>query len=102
MQTGPRNAMPLDLVIFDVDEVLCRYDRPLRLRRLAALSARKPEPQVYQLFLARLGVAPQAALMVDDDEDNVAGAEFAGLRGHLFDGIAGLKKRLAAFGIGTT
>jgi len=212
MQAGPRNAMPLGLVIFDMDQVLCRYDRPLRLRRLAALSARtpeeifaaiwqsgfeasseagamdaeaylrgfgkrmgyrlsrsqwvearrmamtpfpdmlslvagikqyvsvavltnnglltketitllfpelpplfgsnlmfsaefgtrKPDRQVYQRLLARLGIAPQAALMVDDDADNVAGAEAADLRGHVFDGIAGLKKRLAVFGIRTT
>ena len=212
MQTPPAKAMPLDLVIFDMDQVLCRYDRPLRLRRLAALSehtpeeifaaiwqsgfeasseagaidaeaylrgfgermgyplsrsqwvearrlamrpfsdmltlaadikrdisvamltnngfltketiallfpelpplfgsklmfsaefgGRKPDREVYQRMLARLGVAPDAALMVDDDADNVAGAEAAGLHGHVFDGIAGLKKRLATFGIGTT
>jgi glucose-1-phosphatase len=204
------NTSPLQLVIFDMDQVLCRYDRPLRLRRLAAISARtpeeifaaiwqsgfeagseagamnaeaylrgfgerigypltrsqwvearrmamtpfpdvlslvarikhsvaiavltnngfltketiallfpelpalfeaklmfsaefaarKPDPQVYRRLLARLGVAPEAALMVDDDADNVAGAEAAGLHGHVFDGIAGLTKRLAAFGIG--
>jgi glucose-1-phosphatase len=180
---GPHNASPLQLIIFDMDEVLCRYDRPLRLRRLAAISARtpeeifaaiwqsgfeanseagaidaavylrgfgermgypltrsqwvearrmsmtpfpdmlslagrikqsvsvavltnngfltketiallfpelpplfepkllftaefaarKPDPQVYHRMLARLGVAPDAALMVDDDADNVAG-----------------------------
>jgi glucose-1-phosphatase len=210
MQVGPRDAMPLELVIFDMDQVLCRYDRPLRLRRLAApsartpeeifaaiwqsgfeasseagamdaeaylrgfgehmgyplsrsqwvearraamtpfadmlslvadikryvsvavltnngfltketiaplfpelpalfepklifsaeLGARKPDQQVYRRLLARLGVAPEAALMVDDDPDNVAGAEAAGLHGHVFDGIAGLIDRLAAFGIG--
>jgi glucose-1-phosphatase len=33
----------LELIIFDMDQVLCRYDRPLRLRRLAAISARTPE-----------------------------------------------------------
>ena len=43
METRPAKAMPLELVIFDMDQVLCRYDRPLRLRRLAALSARTPE-----------------------------------------------------------
>ena len=211
MQAGPCNAMPIELVIFDMDQVLCRYDRPARLRRLAALSARtpeeifatiwqsgfeasseagamdaeaylrgfgkriryplsraqwvearrmsmtpfpdmlslvadikryvsiavltnngfltketialifpelpslfapklmfsaefgarKPDAQVYERMLARLGVAPQAALMIDDDADNVAGAEAAGLHGHVFDGIAGLTNRLAAFGIGT-
>lgn len=209
MQAGPRNNSPLDLVIFDMDEVLCRYDRPLRLRRLAAISsrtpeeifaaiwqsgfearseagamdaeaylrgfgerigypltrsqwietrraamtpfpdmlslvagikehvsiavltnngfltketisllfpelpplfepklmfsaefgARKPEPQVYVRLLTRLGVAPEAALMVDDHADNVAGAEAARLHGHVFDGTAGLINRLAAFGI---
>lgn len=202
--------MSLKLVIFDMDEVLCRYDRPLRLRRLAALSARtpeeifaaiwqsgfeasseagamdaesylrgfgermgyplsrpqwvearrmamtpfpdmlslvadikqhvpvavltnngfltketiallfpelpalfepklmfsaefgarKPDRQVYQRLLSRLGVAPEAALMVDDDAINVAGAEAAGLHGHVFDGVAGLIDRLAAFEIG--
>jgi HAD superfamily hydrolase (TIGR01509 family) len=212
MQAGPTEAMPLDLVVFDMDQVLCRYDRPLRLRRLAALcertpeeifaaiwqsgfesaseagamdaeaylrgfgermgyplsrsqwvearrmamtpfldmlslvagikqrvpvavltnngfltketiaalfpelpplfeptlmfsaefGARKPDPHVYQRLLARLGVAPEAVLMVDDDADNVAGAEVAGLHGHVFDGIARLVDRLAAFGIGAT
>jgi putative hydrolase of the HAD superfamily len=210
MHAELRSTTSLDLVIFDMDQVLCRYDRPLRLRRLAALSARapdeifaaiwqsgfeasseagamdadaylrgfgermgyplsrsqwiearrmamtpfidmlslvadikrcvsiavltnnglltketiallfpelpplfdpnlmfsaefgarKPDPQVYQRMLARFGVAPQAALMVDDDADNVAGAEAAGLHGHVFGGIAGLIDRLAAFGIG--
>ena len=212
MDAEPRKVMPLELVIFDMDQVLCRYDRPQRVRRLAALSsrtaeeifaaiwqsgfeasseagamdaetylrgfgdrmgyplsrsqwvearrmamtpfpdvlslvadikryvsvavltnngfltketiallfpglpalfepkltfsaefgARKPDPQVYRRLLARLGIAPEATLMVDDDADNVAGAEAAGLRGHVFDGIADLIHRLAAFGIRTT
>jgi glucose-1-phosphatase len=208
---GPRSTNLLQLVVFDMDQVLCRYDRPLRLRRLGAISARtpeeifaaiwqsgfeaaseagameaeaylrdfgerigyplnrsqwvearriamtpfpdmlslvagikqsasvgvltnngfltkepisllfpelpplfgpnlmfsaefgarKPDPQVYRRMLAGLGVAPEAALMVDDDADNVAGAEAAGLHGHVFDGIAGVINRLAALGIGT-
>jgi glucose-1-phosphatase len=204
-------AMPprLELVIFDMDEVLCRYDRPLRLRRLAALcgrspeeifaaiwqsgfeaeaeagainaeaylagfgerigyplsrpqwvdarrvsmtpfpdmlalvgkiknsvpvailtnnglltketiaelfpalpalfatnlmfsaefGARKPDADVYRRLLARVGVAAQSALMIDDDATNIAGARAAGLHGHVFDGIAGLKERLTGFGI---
>jgi FMN phosphatase YigB (HAD superfamily) len=43
----------------------------------------------------------EAALMVDDDADNVAGAEAAGLHGRVFDGPVGLINRLAVFGIGT-
>ena len=211
MESGPRNTMPLELIVFDMDQVLCRYDRPLRLRRLATLSsrapeeifaaiwqsgfeasseagamdaeaylrgfgermgyplsrsqwvearrmamtpfpamlslvtaikqqvsvavltnngfltketitllfpelpplfeakllfsaefgARKPDQQVYQRLLARLGVAPDAALMVDDDRENVAGAEDAGLRGHVFDGVGGLIDCLAALGVRT-
>ena len=199
----------LDLVIFDMDQVLCRYDRPLRLRRLARLSsrtpeeifaavwesgfeadaesggmdadaylvgfgerigyplsrsqwvearrmamtpfadmlelvarikphvrvavltnngfltketiaelfpelpalfaanlmvsaefgARKPDPEVYRRLVAKIGVAPQAALMIDDDAGNVAGAEAAHLHGHLFEGVAGLMRRLASFAI---
>jgi len=47
VQTRPAKAMPLELVIFDMDEVLCRYDRPLRLRRLAAqITLRAPRPRV--------------------------------------------------------
>jgi HAD superfamily hydrolase (TIGR01509 family) len=208
----PHNTGTPQLVIFDMDQVLCRYDRPLRLRRLAAISARtpeeifaaiwqsgfearseagamdaeaylrgfgerigypltrsqwvearrmamtpfpdvlslvarvkhsvsvavltnngfltketiallfpelpplfeaklmfsaefaarKPDLQVYRRLLARLGVAPAAALMVDDDADNVAGAEAAGLHGYVFGGIAGLIQRLASFEIGTS
>jgi glucose-1-phosphatase len=69
------------------------------LRVSAEFGARKPDPEVYRRFLARLGVAPQAALMVDDDVDNVRGAEAAGLQGHVFDGCAGLVSRLGSFGL---
>ena len=199
----------LELIIFDMDEVLCRYDRPLRLRRLAGISsrtpeeifaaiwesgfeasseagamnadaylagfaervgyplsraqwvearrlamtpcpdvlalvagikqsvpvavltnngfltketigglfpelpplfganllfsaefgARKPDPDIYRRLLAKIGVGPEAALMIDDDPTNVAGAEATGLHGHVFDGCAGLVHRLASFGV---
>jgi glucose-1-phosphatase len=65
----------------------------------AEFGARKPDAEVYRRFLAHVGVAPQAALMVDDDVDNVRGAEAAGLHGHLFDDTAGLVSRLGSFGL---
>jgi FMN phosphatase YigB (HAD superfamily) len=65
----------------------------------AEFGARKPDPEVYRRLIARLGVAPHAALMIDDDAGNIEGARAAGLHGHVFDGIAGLRNRLAAFGI---
>ena len=65
----------------------------------AEFNARKPDLEVYRGLLGRLGVAPQAALMIDDDAQNIAGAEAAGLNGHIFDGIDGLTRRLTGFGI---
>jgi HAD superfamily hydrolase (TIGR01509 family) len=69
------------------------------LRFSAEFGARKPDPDVYRRFLAKFGVAPQAALMIDDDVTNVRGAEAAGLHGHVFNGSTALLARLASFGI---
>jgi HAD superfamily hydrolase (TIGR01509 family) len=71
----------------------------IQLMFSAEFGARKPDPKVYRRVLARLGVAPQAALMIDDDVANVEGARAAGLHGHVFTGVAALRKRLAAFGM---
>lgn len=65
----------------------------------AEFGTRKPDPAVYRRLVDRLGVRPEAALMVDDKAENIAGAEAAGLLGHRFDGIATLLDRLAAVGI---
>jgi putative hydrolase of the HAD superfamily len=47
----------------------------------ADAGAAKPDPRIFQLALARLGVAAAEALYVGDDaEDDVAGATAAGLR----------------------
>lgn len=69
------------------------------LRFSAEFGARKPDPEVYRRLLSKVGVAPRAALMVDDDAANIAGAEAAGLHGHVFDGMAGLVSRLGSFGL---
>ena len=65
----------------------------------AEFGARKPDPEVYRRFVTKVGVAPQSTLMVDDDASNIAGAEAAGLHGHLFDGLPGLVARLRSFGL---
>lgn len=72
---------------------------PSNLHFTAEFGARKPDPDVYRRFLAKFGVAPQAALMIDDDATNVRGAEAAGLHGHVFDGTASLVRRLGSFGL---
>ena len=41
---------------------------------------RKPNPAIYLLACERLGVAPERAVLLDDIESNLRGAEAAGLR----------------------
>lgn len=48
----------------------------------AELGIAKPDPEVFRVVCARLGVAPAETLFVDDLAENVAGATEAGLRAH--------------------
>ena len=46
----------------------------------------KPHPTIFQAALARLGVAPEAAVMVGDSiEDDIDGAKAVGMRAVLLD-----------------
>jgi FMN hydrolase / 5-amino-6-(5-phospho-D-ribitylamino)uracil phosphatase len=58
------------------------------------LRVRKPDPRFFELVLAAIGQEPQACLLIDDRAVNCAAAERLGLRTHLFDGAAGLRRRL--------
>jgi putative hydrolase of the HAD superfamily len=40
---------------------------------------RKPDPRIYELTCARAGVAPEAAVFLDDNRDNVAAARALGI-----------------------
>jgi putative hydrolase of the HAD superfamily len=51
----------------------------------ASLGFRKPDPAAYAAATARLGVPPAAVVFADDLEENVRGAEAAGLSAVLFD-----------------
>jgi len=59
----------------------------------------KPDPAIYALALRRFGLAGPDALFVDDRAENVAGAEAAGLRGHLFRDAAALRAELEELGL---
>ena len=50
----------------------------------AFVGMRKPEPEIYQLTLARLGVQPDAAVLIDDIELNCQAAQELGIRAVLF------------------
>ncbi len=57
----------------------------------------KPEPAIYHLACARLGVPPQRALFIDDRPENVEGGRGAGLQALLYVGdemIAEAARRL--------
>ena len=46
----------------------------------AFVGARKPDRQIYEITLQRLGVSAQAALLIDDIEVNCTGARDLGMR----------------------
>ena len=59
----------------------------------------KPDPRIYAIALERFGLAGPDGLFVDDRAENIAGAEAAGLRGHLFRDAATLRAELVALGL---
>lgn len=62
---------------------------------------RKPDPRIYELASARVGVAPAACVFVDDLERNVAAAEQLGMQGihHTGDDAATRAAVLDALGL---
>ncbi|RHW18809.1 HAD family phosphatase [Sphingomonas gilva] len=59
----------------------------------------KPDPAIYALALERFGLKGPDAIFIDDRAENVAGAEAAGMRGHLFRDAATLRAELVALGL---
>jgi len=59
----------------------------------------KPEPAIYAHLETDSGYPPDSLLFIDDRPENIAAAEERGWRGHRFDGVAGLARRLAAEGL---
>src|SRR5260370_26282878 len=61
---------------------------------------RKPDPRIYELACARLGIRPSEMIFLDDVEPNVAAARDLGARAILFtstaQAIADIQATLAA------
>lgn len=55
----------------------------------------KPDPAIYALAIRRFGIDPARALFVDDRAENVAGAQAAGMHGHLFTSAEALADALS-------
>jgi putative hydrolase of the HAD superfamily len=60
---------------------------------------RKPEPAMYRRALDILGRPGERVLLIDDREENVAGAEAAGMKGLKFDGAAKLRSDLESLNV---
>ncbi len=71
------------------------YD-PFDLRILSfEVGSWKPDPVIYQHALQKAGVNPDEAVLVDDQEKNIVGAEALGIHGILFHDTGQVKKQLA-------
>lgn len=62
-----RSMLPVDEIFEDIVDS-------------AFVGCRKPEPQIYELTLERIGMPAEACLFIDDLHPNVVGAEAAGMR----------------------
>ena len=61
-------------IINDFDAIIISYE----------VGYKKPDPEIYQLTLQQLNVAPGEAMFIDDLEDNVKGAQAVGMKGIWF------------------
>lgn len=60
---------------------------------------RKPDPAIFELTAARLGVAPSACLFLDDMAENIAGAEATGMAAvHVTDPVSAVASARALLG----
>lgn len=59
----------------------------------------KPDPVIYEMVEARLGLPPDRLLFADDRADNIAAAAARGWQTHLFDGPEGWAERLVSEGL---
>lgn len=54
----------------------------------------KPEPQIFELSLTKLGAEPEESIFIDDNPKNVQGALDVGITGIVFKGVKELRERL--------
>ncbi|MEW6282772.1 MAG: HAD family phosphatase [Candidatus Eremiobacterota bacterium] len=60
---------------------------------------RKPEPAIFKLAIQRVKLKPGQCLLVDDREDNVAGARAVGMQAVLYESLPGLGRDLTRLGV---
>jgi putative hydrolase of the HAD superfamily len=81
---------------FELDLVLLGLaDSADAILSSARAGVTQPDAGIYRLAAGMLGVAPERCLYVSTDASHVAGAERVGMKGHLYDGVAGLRARVS-------
>jgi putative hydrolase of the HAD superfamily len=65
----------------------------------ATVRLAKPDPAIFEVAAARLGLAPAECFFTDDLAHNVASARSVGMTAHEFRGVAGLVAALQAAGV---
>ena len=81
--------LELDLVVLGLAEAV---DAVVNSARTGVA---KPDAEIYEIAAGILTARPQRCVYVGAVHQYVAGAERVGMKGHLFDGIAGLHTMLA-------
>ncbi len=77
---------------------LNKFDR-CRTFASCYLHMRKPERRMYLYVLKKMNVKPEEALFIDNMQDNVEGAQKAGIRSIRFTSYQQLVKALKSYGI---
>jgi len=57
----------------------------------------KPEPEIFQHILDKLGATPDECIFIDDNPRNTAGAESIGIHGIVYTDLPALKIELAKY-----
>lgn len=63
------------------------------------IGVRKPDPQAYEVVIAKLGIESSQGVFIDDREVNVEGALAVGLKGIQFSSAKQLRQELKNLGI---
>lgn len=87
---------PLRLVLFDMDDVLCRYDRPTRIAHLARLSGRSAGEVEAKIWDSGFELSADRGQIGGQDYLNATGARL-GCRLGLEDWIAARRASMTAF-----
>jgi len=86
-------------VVFDMDNVLCRYHFHKRAYFSCEFGTAKPDPRVFIRLIEQLQIRPQETLFIDDTEAYITGATKAGLLNHHFRMASELRLVLDAYSL---